>query len=97
MCGKNKTARQFFIIRVYAIAAAMLAFTAACVVVATTVPAAGKALKKVDWVVYIGGVLGVILMLIIIVGKKWSRKTPQNYILLVLFTICWSVMITCLT
>jgi len=97
VCGKNKTARQFFIIRVYAIAAVMLAFTAACVVVVTTVEAAGKALKKVDWVIYIGGVLGVILMLIIIVGKKWSRKTPQNYILLVSFTICWSVMITCLT
>jgi len=75
----------------------MLTFTAACVTVFTVVPDYKKALAKVDWIIYPAGIVGIILMLIIVVGKKWSRKSPQNYILLCSFTLFWSLMVTCLT
>jgi len=75
----------------------MLTFTAACVTVFTVVPDYKMALAKVDWIIYPAGIVGIILMLIIVVGKKWSRKSPQNYILLCSFTLFWSLMVTCLT
>jgi len=96
-CGGWRTARQAFIIKTYLITAIMLSITATCVTVATLVPGARKILKKYDWLIYVGGVCGFVLMIVIIVGKKWSRKTPNNYFLLFAFTICWSLMVTMMT
>ena len=75
----------------------MLAITAACVCIVTLVPAAKTALKKNSWAFYIFLGVGLILMVTIIVGKKLARSNPWNYILLVLFTLCWSGMVSFLT
>jgi FtsH-binding integral membrane protein len=96
-CGVWKTARQGFIIKTYAITAVMLAITAACVCVVTLVPAAKKGLKEYSWLFYIFLGLGLVLMVTIIVGKKIARSYPWNYILLALYTFCWSGMISFLT
>jgi FtsH-binding integral membrane protein len=96
-CGVWKTARQAFIIKTYAITAVMLAITAACVCIVTLVPAAKSAMKKYSWVCYIFVGFGLVLMVTIIVGKKLARSNPWNYILLVLFTLCWSGMVSFLT
>ena len=75
----------------------MLSVTATCVTVATLVPGARPILKQHNWLIYVGAGCGLVLMITIIVGKKWSRSSPQNYILLVAFTLMWSLMITMMT
>jgi len=73
----------------------MLSFTAACVAVSFYVPAVKAFLKENNWLIYVGGVGGLILMLISIMGGKKARK--NSWPLLISFTIMWSLMITMLT
>ena len=49
------------------------------------------------WLFYVCMVVSIILMYVLIYVRTASRKVPLNYILLSLFTLCESYMVSCIT
>ena len=70
-----------------------MAFTVGCTAYVMSSETAKDWIREYYWTHYIALVVGIALMCSILCCLKNARIVPRNYILLTLFTICWTYMI----
>ena len=68
-------------------------FTTGCTAFVFVYEPAKEWIREYYWTHYIALIVGVILLCTILCCLKNARIVPRNYILLSLFTICWTYMI----
>jgi len=89
-----------FVVKVFAICASMLFFTALCVAGVIANPKVRDNMKEYWWLMYVGLVGGIICMCVIACSTRkclCARKVPVNYCILTVFTLFWSLMVACFT
>ena len=86
--------RLGFIRKVYSLIACQLLLTTLITILMMLYPTLAFMLNQHIWVQWVDcAVLIVIIIAVICCG--FGRKVPVNYILLLIFTLCWSLMVGC--
>ena len=89
--------RLNFIRKVYLILSVQLLITAAFVSVSCFVPAYVKFVKQNMWLYWVCLVVAIILLYVLVYVRSAARMVPLNFILLGLFTLAESYMVSCIT
>ncbi|KAL7740619.1 hypothetical protein ACLKA6_009501 [Drosophila palustris] len=91
---ENDKSRRHFITKVCSILAMQLAMTACIACIFVYVESAREWLYEHIWIVWIAMGLYMILSLVLFCFLAVARKVPINYILLILCTLCMSLMVS---
>merc|ERR1719491_139568 len=85
--------RLGFVKKVYAILATQLTITFGFVAIVKTSPTLNQNLPLYTGWVIAAMIIGITIQCALLCFKNVARKSPTNYILLSVFTICWTFMI----
>ena len=86
-------ARMGFVRKVYSILAAMLFVTFGFTAVVKTVPSLNEGIYDMWYIAIPALMIEISIFCTLICCKHVARKTPTNYILLGIFTLCWTFLI----
>ena len=85
--------RQRFVVKVYFILMCQMALTVASTAFVVSSEDAKEWIRENYWTHYVALIVGGALLCSLCCCLKNAKKVPRNYILLALFTICWSYMV----
>ena len=94
---KDDPDRQRFVIKVYAIVTAQLGLTASMSAGVYMSESAKDFVRQYYFMTYVTFIFSIAISCSFRFCLKNARKVPINYILLLLFTICWSYMVASFT
>lgn len=90
---KGKDDRQNFVLKVFSILTAQTLFTVFLWAIIYAVPALHNWFQKNIWFYFVWLGISIILIILIVCFKKFTRKVPLNYIALFTYTFFESMMI----
>ena len=94
---KGDPDRQRFVVKVYTIVFCQLMLTTVVTAGVYNSEDAKQWFKDNYWVTYVCMFIGFGVSCALICCQKNARKVPRNYILLFIFTVCWTIMVAGIT
>lgn len=89
--------RQRFVIKTYSILTVQLAFTTMACAYVNSNEDAKLWIRDNIWLYYVSLVFGIAILCTLLCCIKHAKKVPRNYILLSIFTVCWTYMVAAFT
>lgn len=90
---RDNPERQAFVVKVYAIVSCQMLITVAMTAFVLAHEPAKEWVRENYWTHYVAMIIGIALICSLCCCMKNMRIVPRNYILLFMFTLCWSYMV----